>query len=39
LPDPTTDSKSISQPYRCYAKPYTGSGPVEYLVERARSTR
>jgi hypothetical protein len=39
LPDPTTDSKSISQPYRCFAKPYTDSDPIEYLAERARSAR
>jgi hypothetical protein len=30
------DPKSISQPYRCYAKPYAGSGPFEYLAGYAR---
>jgi hypothetical protein len=35
----TSDSKSISQSYRCFAKPYCGLDPVEYLADRARSAR
>jgi hypothetical protein len=35
----TSDSKSISQSYRCFAKPYCGMDPVKYLAERARSAR
>jgi hypothetical protein len=39
LTNPTADPRSIPQPYRCYAKPYTDLGPIEYLAGRARSAR
>lgn len=39
LSNSTADLKSISQPYRCYAKPYRGSGSIKYLARCARSAR
>jgi hypothetical protein len=36
---PTTDPKSVSQSYRCLARPYCGIDPVEVLADRARSAR